>query len=294
MTHRLVETLTRFTPLGVRFWDVGTARPVRAGLRVTAWPEGASGAGTTAFLTTSGVYALQDLPGLRDVEWGDAPASGPGVVPLQRRYVVAVQDTEGRFVPTAFVIDLPREELGIYPPPVAGSLGDEAVPGYYLFSSASRATPAGTAVVRAQLEDAVTGAPAAHAVLAVEVDGETWYGLADRAGAVSAVFPVPAFHHTLTGSYPEGGTPLYEYAWPLTVRVRYAPGAVETPPEAGVPLLRSLFDQPEALLYGVAPGSLAPEPPDAALAASLVYGRDTTLRSEGRSSLLVEPAVSFP
>jgi hypothetical protein len=292
MAHRVVETVTRFTPLGVRFWDAGAQRPVREGLRVTAWPKGAAGAaGTTAFRTASGVYAFLGLPGLRDVEWGAAPTSGPGVRPIQQRYLVAVEDAADRFVPTAFEIALPREKRGVFPPAFNGGGFDEPVPGFHLFSAPSRTVPPGLAVVRAQLEDARTGGPAAHAVLEVEVDGETWHGLADASGAVAALFPVPPFHHTLTGEFPEGRVPLHTHTWPLTVRVRYAPAAVAHAPEAGVPLLKSLFDQPAGRLHAVAPGGGAP-PAAPTLAATLVYGREAVLRTEGRAALLVAPASS--
>ena len=294
VAHRIVERATRFTPLGIRFWDVAEAHPVTTGLRVTARAEGTTDRLVTAFRTASGVYAFQGLPGLRAVEFGDAPTDGPDVLPIQRRFVVEIEDLERRFSRTAFVIDLPREERGVYPPAPAGSLPDDAVPGFMLFSAPTRTPASGTAAVRAQLEDADTEAPAAYAVLAVEVDGETAYGIADEHGQVAVFFPYPAFHHTLTGSFPEGGLPLYAHTWEAVVRVQYAPSFQVRPPEATVPLLRSLFDQPEGLLYEEAPTSLMPALPSDALTVSLTFGQDLVLRTEGRSTLLIEPAPSIP
>jgi hypothetical protein len=289
MRYREVETLTRVTPLGIRFWDAAAARPVREGLRVRAWPEGASGPGTTAFRTVSGVYAFHGLPGLEAFEWGE-----PLAEPLrQQRYVVSVEDLEGRFVPVAFVVDLPRRERGVYPPAEAGSLPEAVVPGFVLFSSPARPVPAGAAAVRAHLEDALTGEPAAHAVLEVEVEGEVWLGLADASGAVAVYFPTPPFRHTLSGSFPAGGTPLHEHAWTATARLRYAPPSVVVAPEARLPLLSSVSDQAAGLLYAEPPGSLA-DPPADALDVTLVYGRETVLRTAGLSTLLVEPAPSLP
>lgn len=294
MTHRLVETITRFTPLGIRFWDVAVARPVREGLRVTAWPEGFPGRGIRAFRTVSGVYAFSGLPGLEAVERGEVATAGPGVLPLQRRFVVAVDDVERRFVPTAFLVDLPREERGLYPPADTGSFPDEAVPGFPLFSAPGRPTPSGIGAVRAQLEDALTAEAAAYTVLEVEIDGETWLGLADAAGAVAVHFPLPPFRHALTGSFPEGALPLHEDGWDLGVRVRYSPGSIAWAPEAGLPLLASLVDQAPGLLYAETPGSSVFAEPTEVIEARLLFGRETVLRSGTSSTLLVEPAPSFP
>jgi hypothetical protein len=293
MRYREVETLTRVTPLGIRFWDAAAARPVREGLRVRAWPEGAAGPGTTAFRTVSGVYAFHGLPGLEALEWGETPFD-PLAEPLrQERYVVSVEDLGGRFVPVAFVVDLPRRERGVYPPAESGSLPEAVVPGFVLFSAPARAVPAGAAAVRAHLEDALTREPAAHAVLEVEVEGEVWLGLADASGAVAVCFPTPPFRHALSGSFPAGGTPLHEHAWTATARLRYAPASVVVAPEVRLPLLGSVSDQAAGLLYAEPPGSLA-DPPLDALDLTLVYGRETVLRTAGLSTLLVEPAPSLP
>jgi hypothetical protein len=292
--HRLVETITRFAPLGIRFWDVAAARPVRDGLRIVAWPEGSLGEGIPAFRTVSGVYAFSRLPGLEAVEWGEVATSGPDVIPLQRRFVVAVDDPARWFVPVAFLVDLPREERGIYRPAGAGSLPDNPVPGFPLFSAPSRPVMASVAVVRAQLEDELTGQAAAHAVLEVDIDGETWLGLADETGAVAVHFPLPPFHHPLAGSFPEGALPLHEYGWDVSVRLRYAPGTVQWAPEAGLPLLASLSDQAPGRLYAETPGSSVFVEPTDTVPATLFYGRETVLRSGTSSTLLVERAGSLP
>ena len=292
MTHRVVDTVTRFTPLGVRFWDAALARPVTGGLRLTAWPEGMAGEGTQAFRTASGVYAFQGLPGLRDVEVGAAPTDGPDVLGTQRRYVVRVDDLEGRFLPTAFVLDLPREDRGVYPPAPAGSFEDAAPSGFFLFPRAERAIPATAARVFAQLEDAETGEPAAHAMLEVEVEGETYVGLADARGAALVAFPYPAFRHTLSGSFPSGGTPLHEYGWPITARVRWAPG-LEPVPEARLPLLSAVSTQPFAAVYPRVPTSLDPVEPEDALEETLTFGRAAVLRSGATGPLLLAPPTSL-
>lgn len=293
MRYRVVDTVTRFAPLGVRFWDAALARPVTDGLRLTAWPAGTTGEGTPAFRTAAGVYAFHGLPGLRDVEWGEAPTDGPGVLGTQRRFVVRVEDLEERFVPTAFEIDLPREERGVFPAPEAGSFEAQAAPGFFLFPRPERAVPATTARVFAQLEDEATGAPAAHAMLEVDLEGETYVGIADERGAVQVAFPYPAFRHTLAGSFPSGGTPLHEYGWPLTARVRWAPGGLPDSPEAGLPLLSAVSSQPFAAVYPEAPGSLPALDPVDALDETLTFGRAAVLRSGAAGPLLLAPPTSL-
>ncbi len=292
MRYRVVDTVTRFSTLGVRFWDDATSRPITDGLRVRAWPEGSPRSETTAFRTMSGVYAFLNLTGLRDVEFGDAPMSGPEVLPSQRRYVVAVDDVGENYVPVAFLADLPRVKRGVYPAADSGSPPESPVGGFVLFSSPSRSVPGEIAVLRAQLESTKASTPPAHALVEVAVDGETWLGLADANGTVAVYIPVPTFHHTLNGSFPEGGVPLHEHTWSLTVRVRHEPEALVEAPEARLPLLGSIYDQDYGRIYQDDPLSLTVTEPVDMLEATLVYGRETVLHTGSSSRLLVEPASS--
>src|SRR4051812_19305660 len=153
----ILERIMIVCPLGIRFWDAALDRPVEDGLVVVAWPAEHPAASTRAILTASGVYAFHGLPGLRSFEYPDA-GQPPASPPPARRFVVAVDDRLGRFVPVVFQVDLPY--LGIFPTE-SGSSPDGRPPGFYLFASANSQATAGLAVLRADLVDS-SGAEAAH------------------------------------------------------------------------------------------------------------------------------------
>jgi hypothetical protein len=291
--HRVVETITRFTPLGIRFWDPALSVPVRDGLRVTLRREGASEAETTAFRTRSGVYAFQDIPGLRSVENGDAPMYGPDVIAIQQRYIIDISDTEARYVPTALALNLPREDRGVYPPTVTGSFPGDFVPGVFLFSAVTRPVTLGHAVLYADLVDVGTLGPARHAALEILVDGSTHYGISDGEGRAAVVFPYPPMQVVLEGSFPEGRTPLSAFEWDVTVRIRYQPRRQVFPPSGEIPLIGSLFEQDFALLHPSAPTASDPIIPDETLTATLLNGRPVVLRSLPDPVLYIEPISSI-
>lgn len=268
------ETLTIRTLLGYRFLDAATDRPVSGRLRVTAQSVG-GGRTVEAYRTASGAYAFGLLPGLRAYTYPGAEAP-----PAPREFWVEVVDLEGRFLPVAHRVTLPRD---------AGSPPSEsALVTFYLFSAPSRPVPSGLAVVRADLVDPTaeppagrSEAPAAHAVLEVEVDGATHLGLADEHGRVLVLFPYPAVSVTLSGSPPSGESPLGEQTWDATVRVRYEPDARRSRPGSDVPELASLRDQAPAAPFGSPPG---PEMP-----VVLRFGEDLVLRS-GDGPLSISPS----
>lgn len=191
-----IERTTIRTPLGLRFRDAATERPVTDGLSVRVWP--AAGRGRTAYATRtrSGAWAAHGLAHLRGYE-----RSGTGR-PAARPYVVEVRDERGRFVPAQIRVELPPDPAdtvrGLYsiletPEDAArASGGDEPPdPACYLFPSVARERSGGLAAVRADLRTP-TGDAAAHAVLEVSQEEETWFGLADEKGRVAVLFPYPA------------------------------------------------------------------------------------------------------
>ncbi len=267
------ERQTIFTPLGIRFWDPATDSQVAHGLRVRAWPDGATEPVREAFRTASGIYAFGGLPGLRDVEY---PASNGGSVspPASVRFVVSVEDQERRFLPTVLRVDAPFD--GIYPTALGGSPPGEALPGFYLFSAPWR-TATALAAVRADLVRESTGEPAAWAVLELDVaESGVWHGIADERGSVALFFPVPPFQATLGSSPPGPQAPPHEHQWPVTARVRYEPGRLETPAGAGAPDLRTILTQAACAVWASSNGAPAPE-----LAATLNFGQDLVLRTAG-------------
>jgi hypothetical protein len=252
---RPLDTFSRVTPLGLRFWDAVLEMVVGDGLTVTAYPEGQGFRRTSAFTTPGGVYGFAGLPGLHAAETGagDDAYWTFWTNPAQaQRFVVEVSDPAGRYQPFSLTTDLPRRGLytwdctGLASPlasPVAP--GPPAVP---LFSAPGRAVPAGMAVVRAELWDVVAGAPAAWAVLEVTPLGQPpAQGIADAAGRVAVLFPYPepAMPPVALGS-PLGGSAgsLAQQQWTVALRAAYTPR-----PPSSTPDLCATLSQPAAFLW---------------------------------------------
>jgi hypothetical protein len=288
----VVERIARVSPLGVRFWDAASSRFVSDGLTVSySWGNGTRR--RTAVTNRASVYVLADLPGLRELEFGDHPAltqagAKPGdaeywgLIPgLARTYRIDVVDTLRRFLPFWFEARLPFR--GLFEPGCGSALsppapGNEAVP---LFSAPSRPAPAGSGVVRAELVEP-SGAPAAWALLEVTAAGAPPVrGLADERGQVAVIVPYPEPSAAAVSPLAGGTRRLAEERWDVTVRCFYdRPSPPEEPPE-----LCRVLEQAPAFV------DLDASPPEAL---QLAFGRDLVLRTSGGSQVLVTPAASPP
>lgn len=294
-----LEKVGRYTPLGIGFWDLAGGKPVRDGLQVSirpaGWPSPESRSlRRQAFRTLSGVYAFQDLPGLRQLEASD-PALPAGMHPLPpsppqpQRFVVEVEDLLYRFMPVNFLVELPYR--GLYPTTVPASPPGSGLPGFFLFSSPSRQTLTGLAVVRAQLVERVPAGgtrPAAHAVLEVAASRQpVWKGIADQRGVVLVAFPYPPFAAEVAPISPPPGPPETRVqAWDVTIRVLYRSTIGQSRPDsaARLPDLGAILTQPAAAFLPSPTAS-----PQAQLNTRLVFGRPLLLRTAGTSELWIEP-----
>lgn len=265
------------TPLGIRFWDAVLGCTVADGLLVMAWEHDRPSTTIQAQPTSAGVYAFHGLPGLREREYpvGDTALPSP---PPARRYVVTVEDTQGRFLPMAFKLDAPFR--GIFP---LGSGSPPGPPGVYLFAASSRAPSADLAFLRADLIDRWSGAPAAHAVLTVTTpDGQEWYGISDMRGCVALALPYPRFQAS------GGSPPVLENPprWMLDLRVAYHPAARQGLPRTNLPDLASILGQPAGLIWptnGAAVGQQSYQ---------LIFGQDLIVRTADTAGLWVGSAAS--
>jgi hypothetical protein len=279
-----LERVTRVAPLGVRFWDRPTARPLWEGLQLRAVDSG-----RRAFPNRSGVFVALDLPGLRTAEQGAGDEAYWASPPDLQGLTLELVDELGRFHDVRFDVTVPLrgvfdEDCGFATSPPAA-----APPSVPLFSLPSRAVPAGMAAVRAELTDADTGEPAAWAVLEVTAPGvDTARGIADRRGRVLVLvpYPEPPWHGT---SPPPGTTPLTTQTWPVDLAVRYSPASASPPlpgpDDPDPPDLCAVLTQLPALLAAGA------SPADAVDTADLAFGRELVLNEEERRTLLVTPAT---
>jgi hypothetical protein len=303
-TFQPLETLARTVPLGLRCVDISTRSQVSAGLSVTALPTERAARPAAASLTRSGVYALQDLPGLRELEFApeEAPASPPAS-PAGREFAVLVEDALGRYLPYAMRLTLPRR----------GILTT------FLFPAPSGRRASGLTTIRGSLRDATRpapgGAPGPAGFARVEAEYETtspptvYVGLADWRGEFALFLPEPnplkpPAGVASTSPNTSGRQTISQLRWPVTLRFSYEPqaqqfittderGRVEllTGQTAGVtdlspdsararyfPVLPSLLNQSAAGAFAVAGAS---GPPAAALEAEIEFGKDLVVRTEG-------------
>lgn len=284
------EQVTRFTPLGIRFWDPLTDRQVSDGLTVQANPVGRPEKRISAFQTKSQVYAFSGLPGLGDIEDGTIdPLSVP---PTDRKsFIVNVQDRLNRYLDVSFAVRLPLPYLGTFLSEQKISPFEGAPPGLYLYSSVSRRLQSRYALVRGNLLDRDLGLPASHALLKLHTDdGEVWFGIADAEGRFVLGLPFPSLGDGFGGSPASTQIPLHQQSWEAELEVCYAPSHRETFPGASVPSYVSLLNQSAAEVFPVDPD--ASSSTVTRLPVSLQFQRATVVRSEGVSNLIVSPISS--
>lgn len=297
---RVMEQLSRIAPLGVRFHDEATGAPVGDGLRVSAFPEHLPAARKPSVVNRSGVHVLMDLPGLRDLEYGDGDAGTDAwwaALPARRPYIVEVQDTLGRFLPCAFKAELPHR--GLFAPDCITSplsplspLSPGDGPSVPLFSAPARQAAVPLAVLRAELWDIHARIPAAWAyVEATLTGGATVRGVADADGRLALFFQYPEPVDFAPGSAVDAsslpaGPPLLEQAWALQVRVHYA----RHTPVPELPDVCTTLSQPPVGVWADTSSPLE------LLEPTLRYGQELVLRTQDApgSRLWITPTGPTP
>lgn len=305
ISYSVFEEISTFCPLGIRFWDTVTDDQIRRDLIVRAWPETTRRPVSRAFRTRSDVYAFQGLPGLQRVEHprtepGEVTASPPvASPPATRPFVVEVIDTLRRFVPVAFLIDLPQPDRGVYLVQPPGS-PDSAPPGFYLFSSPTRQRPPGTAVVRGELVHAISGRAAGHALLRVSIPGQPdRWGIADSLGRFAVAFPIPPLAQgfdqlsdsPMVATSPPG-PPVSDRTWEVSLAVFSESSILGPLPGTTLPDYGRVFHQaPAEVVSNVLSPPSAPEPE---WLGTLGYDGELVASTNGRTKLLIVTTGSPP
>lgn len=295
----VMERLSRVAPLGLRFVDEATHALIVDGLQVSAFPEGQPAARQRSVVNRSGIHVLMDLPGLRDLEFGDERAGDDAwwaAHSAQRPYTVEVRDALGRFLPCAFRAALPRRKLfapdcvSSPPSPLAADDDGPSVP---LFSAPTRQAAVPLAVLRAELWDVDDDSPAAWALVeATEPGGATLRGMADEKGRLALFFQYPRPLDFSPGFSSPVGPPLVEQTWPLQVRVHYT----RRTPVPELPDMCLTLSQPLAGVWAADSGG-----PLGLLESTLHYGQELVLRTRRPSpqdpphpTLWITPTGSTP
>ncbi|MCK6548974.1 hypothetical protein L6R52_24225 [Myxococcota bacterium] len=294
--HRPLEDLSMVSLVALALVDAATDRPITEGLVVEASPAPGGWPVRRAFVTPRGLHALSGLPGALGVERAD-----PRWIEPPPSWWVEIRDERGRFLPAALRIDPARRDSGVLvsdalagavagSPPSAPTSPPTSPGAFYLFSAPTRSLDATLAAVRGQLrfEDVSRpddGSWAGNAVVRVEVAGRRYYSIADDHGRFLVAFPWPSFE-PLVGS-PPTRVPMERQIWDFELAVFCEPSAITQPPGARLPDVRSVAAQAQA-----EPWPAAPElggGPAATITGRLEFGRETVVRTSGRSSVLVRP-----
>ena len=302
-----LDRLTMVAPLGLRFHDATTGTIVGDGLSVWAYPVARPTAKRQAIANRRGVYVLHHGYGLREREIGDGSRSyWDNPVPPNKDFVIEVTDEQRRFQPFQFTASIPAEGIFKWPLAIASPLSERTtVP---LFPSLTQSVAPGMAVIRTELWDTSTDAPAAWAVMEAFTAGKfLGRGMADDAGRIAVIFSFPtplSFAPASPPGSPLGSppiatsAPLTEQVWPLELRAFYTP---DRPVVSPLPDLRFTLSQPAATLWADA------EQSEILTETNLRFGRELILKSRPSPSsppsplsqprdsvLFITPAVSPP
>jgi len=279
---RVLERLTRVAPFGVQFRDPLSASFVREGLEVALYPVGQPWRRAFARPNPGAVYVLHEGPGLGRATRGTGDDAYWLAPPESREYRCEVTDLQARFQPVSFRVRLPLR--GLFAPDCAPLSPPPEGQGVGLFSAPARPLPAALAVVRAELVDAITGAPAAWALVAAHYRGsELGRGVADRNGRLVLAFPYPEPERRLRPSPPDAAAPELEgtlMSWEVRLRAFYEPRLTAE----AIPDYCAVLAQPEARLLEER------SPPLELDTTTLILGREFVYPSAGKPRLFVAPA----
>jgi hypothetical protein len=261
---RVMDTVVRTAPLGVRFWDPATRRPITDGLVVSAWDRARPNRIIPLTPNASFGHVLHAAPGLSRSAWGDGTATFWTNPPEQAAFTIAVSDRLSRFLPMRLDAILPHQDWFVpnclaSPPPSPIELAAahlHAPSGFVpLFAAAGRQAASNQGVILATLRDGDDATPAAWAVVVAEAHGSiAGIGVADGQGELTMLFPFPELERRpfTSGSPVElppvsrqaGALPVL--ATDLTLRVFYA----GTLAQDAAPDFCTLMTQPERRLVG--------------------------------------------
>jgi len=255
---QVLERQAYRTPLAVLCQDGVTQATVVDGLVVTAWRRSDPSQRFTARRSPiSGIYSFGSLPR----QWANThvrvapgqPVIWPPASP--EAWCLLVEDTLGRYLPTAIAANVPISA------PVR-------VP---LSSAPTRLAGDATAVVRGEIHHDGTSDPLGWALIRIDTGAAVYQTVADGSGRFRIQAPYPEALPVLTGS-PPSGPGLSSVMWPLTITALSQPSVLVRSPGL------QPTDPPELTsITGQAATQLIEGAPHAALTETLQFGTDLVL-----------------
>ena len=247
---RVLERLTRVSPLGVRFQDSLSGALITDGLQVHLYSSERPHRRVQAMPNRSGTFVAPGLAGAPNpaVDFGSGDAA---TWATSSPYIVEVVDRSGQFLPFTFDAWLPS--LGhVVPACTASSPPSTSIP---LFPAPARRAASGVSVIRADLRFPVTVdsrtelRPASWAVLEARVAGlPPVRGIADVEGRVVVMLPCPEpLRRPARPASPPfpGGVALASQEWSVTLDAFFEPLS----PVPAIPDLCRTLDQAPAMLW---------------------------------------------
>ena len=291
LEYQFLESVSRKTLLGIRFWDPALDAQIRDGLRVTLFAIENDSKVSQAFRTRSGVYAFNNIPGMIELETvsNDLEMSSPQET---RPYVLEVEDLKRQFSKATLLIDLPLDYNGIFLIDDNAASPNTAPKGFNLYSSINRNAASQFTFVRGELINRITQEPASHALIQVQTDDEfSWFGISNEEGKFSVMMPYPFLSVSFGSSPPSSdGVRLFERTWDIELSVMYDPTSHEEIEGSDQPDYSSILSQNQAFVYTESPETDVGEV--TALQTELIYGRDLIVKTAGFSELYVSPTGS--
>lgn len=231
----LLETVSRVTPLGIRFRDVVTGAIVAGGLDVRVRPTDAPERWSTASPTRRGIFTARNLPGLHGFELGAGDHAFWDEITADKRrtFILEAWDRQGRFLPTTLALDLPQKGFAL-PSCLSPDDHDQAVP---LYSAPSRPPVPGMAVVRIELAYKERDAPASWTRVEMTLGDDVVSTIADERGLATMMAPYPRIANGASGA-------LVDATWNVQVRA-FSSGDL---PQKDVPDVCAVLAQPERAL----------------------------------------------
>jgi len=115
LNFQSLETVSRTTLLGIRFWDAAVNSQILEGLNVTLYPADNTHKKVQARCTKSCIYAFNRIPGMTEYESRSiAENESVSSPPFTKTFVLEVNDSRDRYTSVALPVVLPLPYTGLF------------------------------------------------------------------------------------------------------------------------------------------------------------------------------------